>query len=659
MFSKFGMNPKNFKHVKSDKDKTILRHKDGHEVTVAHNVLSKDMQKVLRSMAPNEKEKKDPYGKVTIKEDKKQALGKVDVRDDIYKSKRLTEGPDQDDSEQYAEGGKVEKIERVDKEKAKGMVKGALSGGPTIAEGLQNIKKGLGFAEGGRVKYAEGDEIIEETPFQQDLNAPSILDSLRSNIPELRQENIAQVDPYLAVDEAIDKEAKSKEQIDQVAKEQQAQAQLEAQQGLAEREPSANAGLAAGAQPAPPIVPEDTSLNQLNRSMAQENKAYDDEAKAVSKLAEAKNEILLQKQVEFDDIAKAQQAARLDMEQTAKGLESDIKNGYINPDKYWTGYTAPNGEKVPGHSRLAAGIGMIIAGFNPTSNPNAVMQSIDKGIDNSIKAQAQNLDSSHNLLRANLEKYKNKADALTATKLMLMEDVNRRVEMAANNSAGPMAKAQAEKFKAQNIQKMLPLIKQLQDSQTLANLSKDPSKTGAYLTALERIDPKKASDLRERLVPGVGFANTKEDADYLKIVEDRRSNIKTNSEKALNIIKKSGTYEALGPHNAQIDTLAEQIATDQAKLIDPTSIARPNEVEAVKKNLVTAGLFQQNKTAQANLQKFYDTVESRAQQAYKVRGMSGSSKPLSGTGTDPVRGKDGKMYIKDPSGKFMIPYKGQ
>lgn len=47
-----------------------------------------------------------------------------------------------------AEGGK---IERVDKQKAKDMSKGALSGGPTMAQGIQNVKKALGFAEGGPV----------------------------------------------------------------------------------------------------------------------------------------------------------------------------------------------------------------------------------------------------------------------------------------------------------------------------------------------------------------------------------------------------------------------------------------------------------------------------------------------------------------------------
>lgn len=69
-------------------------------------------------------------------------------------------------SKKMAEGGKVE---RIDKEKAKGMVKGAMSGGPTVMEGLKNIKKGLGFAEGGFISKS-GQQNLEDQEDNQELS---------------------------------------------------------------------------------------------------------------------------------------------------------------------------------------------------------------------------------------------------------------------------------------------------------------------------------------------------------------------------------------------------------------------------------------------------------------------------------------------------------
>lgn len=47
---------KHFKHVSSDDKKTILRHADGHELTIAHNKLSKPMQQQLAALASSNRE---------------------------------------------------------------------------------------------------------------------------------------------------------------------------------------------------------------------------------------------------------------------------------------------------------------------------------------------------------------------------------------------------------------------------------------------------------------------------------------------------------------------------------------------------------------------------------------------------------------------------
>lgn len=170
------------------------------------------------------------------------------------------------------------------------------------------------------------------------------------------------------------------------------------------------------------------------------------------------------------------------------------------------------------------------------------------------------------------------------------------------------------------------------------------------MSAAAATDPELAKDLRSRAVPGVGFANSKDDADALKEVVGRRDMIKANADKAIAMIKKNGTYEAFGPHNAVLNGLADQIATDQAKLIDPNSVARPGEVELVKKSLIEAGLGTMNRTAEQQLKAFLSTVDSRANQAFAKRGMKAPAMP---TGESDIKVVNGVKYMRGPDGKAV------
>jgi hypothetical protein len=65
-----------------------------------------------------------------------------------------------------------------------------------------------------------------------------------------------------------------------------------------------------------------------------------------------------------------------------------------------------------------------------------------------------------------------------------------------------------------------------------------------------------------------------------------------------------------------------------AKLQDPSSVARPGEVELVKSTLLNPGLRTRNKTAEQQMRNFMKTVETRANDAYSIRGMKAPN-PLS------------------------------
>lgn len=104
-------------------------------------------------------------------------------------------------------------------------------------------------------------------------------------------------------------------------------------------------------------------------------------------------------------------------------------------------------------------------------------------------------------------------------------------------------------------------------------------------------------------------------------IEDRRSNINSAIDTIDKQIDEYGTFEAFGPQNQSLDRLVDQIATDMSKLMDPGSVARPSEVELVKKGLVESGFYNSNETARKVMQEFKKEVERRADSAYKIRGI--------------------------------------
>lgn len=102
-------------------------------------------------------------------------------------------------------------------------------------------------------------------------------------------------------------------------------------------------------------------------------------------------------------------------------------------------------------------------------------------------------------------------------------------------------------------------------------------------------------------------------------IEDRRKNINDNLDTLDTMIKDDGTWEMFGEHNQNIDRKLDQIATDMAKLMDPSSVARPSEVEQIKKGLMTP--TNKNSTARQILMDFKNEVKTRADSAYNIRGL--------------------------------------
>lgn len=143
-------------------------------------------------------------------------------------------------------------------------------------------------------------------------------------------------------------------------------------------------------------------------------------------------------------------------------------------------------------------------------------------------------------------------------------------------------------------------------------------------------------------------ANEKK-ASAMKELEDRRVNIEDNVTLLENMIKDKGTYEAFGSHNADMNRLTDQIATDMAKLMDPQSVARPQEVEMFKKSLVNPNVTEtSNDTALNILKNFRSEVNKRAGNAYRIRGLEnpGSAQEQADASVDARRRRIAELKAK-------------
>lgn len=140
-------------------------------------------------------------------------------------------------------------------------------------------------------------------------------------------------------------------------------------------------------------------------------------------------------------------------------------------------------------------------------------------------------------------------------------------------------------------------------------------------------------------------------------IEDRRQNINANVAQLKSMIDESGTWEMLGSHNQDMDRLVEQVAIDMAKLMDPNSVARPSEVESVKKTLIKPGFQNSNSTALDVLKNFEGEINRRADSAYKIRGLQSPNtgdRPQSVENGVAPKPKNGKIKVSNGKETLLI-----
>ncbi len=494
---------KKFKHVKSDDKSTTLQHQDGHMLTVNHSALSKPNQAQLKALSkisdehktPSQKQESDPhYGKTKVTPDVDKTIGKVIMK---------------------AEGGEV----------------------PCPHCGSASAKM-----------YAEPTEVVSQNDTAPTTSMPAV----------------APVDEANTVDAA-----RLADTINQTPLNVSNEDILKA--GFTPTESEDDKSLVGtgnkGVMPLTPEAPKAAPTRTPDEGIATKSttiakpqsgptldRAYHEGIAGAEQMAKATGDLGEAQALAHQNQADAQMLAISKYDEDKKALNQErlghiqaIKDGQIDPEKYWTN-----------HSKLMTGIGLILAGFNPTSNPNAATNFLKTQMEQNLTAQAKNLDSHQNLLAANLKQFGNLRDAADMTRVMQADYVSHKLGEAAAKAQTPMSKAAALTAKSGIDKEFQPLFMNLNMRQAAMNIANTPGQHNdaaiqQMISGLNSVGNPLGKTLGEAYIPGVGMSKTlqpvpepvRKEVLAMKILDDKGKDVLNfiqqhkgvwNSEKDKNVL---------------------------------------------------------------------------------------------------------------------------
>lgn len=196
-------------------------------------------------------------------------------------------------------------------------------------------------------------------------------------------------------------------------------------------------------------------MNTLQKGIQGQQAGLFGEAQAMQKAGQQEsgiaNQYAGQMQQQMNSYQKKQDA----LEGERQNFINDVQQGHIDPDRYI--------KNMSTGSKLASGIGLILGGFagGVLHQENPAMKFLQNNIDNDIRSQAADLGKKENLLSSNLKQFGNLRDATDMTRVMTGDVVSTRLKAIAaqnqGNVAGWRALQAASKLDADNAQVMSQL----------------------------------------------------------------------------------------------------------------------------------------------------------------------------------------------------------
>lgn len=538
---KFDLDFKKFKHIKSDEKTTTLQHPQGHMITLAHKALSKDMQAQLEALAQASKEepKKMAEGGGVRRWDGYQAPPEANPGASVDKTVTHARSP----QDQEANEKKV----RADSD---AQTTEHRKRNPTPANHEDEGYKS--YAEGGPVFDYKPEALRSENPnFQPQFDqvdaqaqkqieaAPNPYAEMYNNIyAQDMKLNPGQPDKF-ARDHAMNMVESQKNADQSNTKIAVEDAQAGQNQVIEENQRRQSIGLEPLPIPSIPQLPganqavqmpqsaqtlapmqqakegvdaakgiaQDSGMQGLSDTEGMMQSGFQNQMAGINAQAKAQGALGEQQSAVLNKNIQDQNIAKQSYLDTYQGLEQerqhhmqDIKDGYIDPNQYWNN-----------HSKIASGIGMILAGFNPTNSPNAAVNFLKFQMEQNLDAQKQNLGAKQNMLSANLRQFGNLRDAMDMTRLMQNDIMTHELQSAAAKSQTPMAKAAAMQAAGQLQMQSAPLFQNFAMRRAMMNLSSNgnanPNAVEHMIGYMRVVNPEMAKEMQTRYVPNVGLAS--------------------------------------------------------------------------------------------------------------------------------------------------------
>ncbi len=421
-----GIDPKKFKHVSSDEKMTVLKHQDGHELRIRHDILSPKLKAQLLAMVPP-KDKEEP----------KMAEG-GDVQ--AYSNPRLANPKDPLPTADYHDRTTPEQDKERQAQQAKDYPSKPEPKEPEPTGYTDYAEGGDVLASGSKKGVSTQGEIVrnKESRHQAKAEASGRMEMERHNKPKMKFAEGGEAE----APDAKDAVGKAINLTINTAAQPQAQPPVAEQpappmQQSPAQAPEAPAPNVSDAPPASLRANEEPKAEQP-QEQPQKEAAQESSPTASSAAPEdqAQPEQLQEQPIQAPapqvppQVAHAQQTKQ-ELDKEALAWNQDLASGHITPKTYKDLFH----DKSTG-GRIGMIFGMLLSGIGAgmSGQPNALMALMDKQIAQDLEAQKTSKANAQNFLRLTQAAQLNKAQIKAAESGVRMNDAQVKLTLAEANT---------------------------------------------------------------------------------------------------------------------------------------------------------------------------------------------------------------------------------
>lgn len=448
-----------FKKIRTEKDHTVLRHPDGHEIRVLHKPLSTSVRKQLNEL-PHYDEggytnnpKLQEAHKKSPEPEKQQQIQASQI--DPARALSIQNSFRSMGMHKYADGGNV----KQDPDKAK--------------QAQDSMRQAFHFAEG-------SPEVPAQVSSNEDDPTHAMLSEAIKNLSSKYINNPTNPPEDTAVPE------------------------------------QASVPVASPEVPQTPVVPtsapQGTLPEQAQANVEQANQAEMHAAKNIQGAEAEKANIFQQQGEHLQKMQAKYEELGNNLHQQFEKVSDQVQQGHIDPNHWWD-------SKSTG-SQILTAIGMMFAGAGGgvSGHPEMASKAIDEAIDRDIAAQKANLDNKNTLLSKYMEMYRSIPEAEQAARLTLNAGVEGLINQQAAKLGSQNAISAASIANANRRQSVLPQMEGLARGQVMGQMYNQMN--GAHQTQPESaeqgyqdkmqnmriLNPDLGKDMEAKYLPNVGIA---------------------------------------------------------------------------------------------------------------------------------------------------------